>query len=153
MPVASLSVIIMKNVLDIAKCPLVGRKLFLPNSTALVLNCLVNSNLASSRFPGGSDSKEFACNMGDWGSISELGRSPGGGNGNPLQYSCLESPVDRGAWRATVHGVTEPDMNWVINSVTNTHTDHIRLMSRRYWFHKPAKFIVLYFYYLIGIVI
>ena len=38
-------------------------------------------------------------------------RSPGGGNGNPLQYSCLESPVDRGAWRATVHGVTEPDMN------------------------------------------
>ena len=43
----------------------------------------------------------------DAGSIPRLGRSPGGGNGNPLQYSCLENPMDRGAWRATVHGVTE----------------------------------------------
>ena len=45
----------------------------------------------------------------DWGSIPGLGRSPGGGNGNPLQYSCLENPMDRGAWRATVHGVAESD--------------------------------------------
>ena len=51
--------------------------------------------------------KEFACNAGDAGSISGLGRSPGEGNGNPLQYSCLEDSTDRGAWRATVHGVTE----------------------------------------------
>ena len=58
-------------------------------------------------FPGGSDSKESACNAGDAGLIPGWGRFPGGGNGNPLQYSCLESPMDRGAWQATVHGVTE----------------------------------------------
>ena len=45
-------------------------------------------------FPGGSDGKAFACNMGDPGSISELRRSPGEGNGNPLQYTCLENPMD-----------------------------------------------------------
>ena len=43
----------------------------------------------------------------DTGSIPELGRSPGGGHGNPLQYSCLENPMDRGAWHTTVHGVAE----------------------------------------------
>ena len=53
-------------------------------------------------FPGGSDSKEFACNAEDLGSISGSGRSPGEGNGNPLQYSCLENPIDRRAWQATV---------------------------------------------------
>ena len=47
---------------------------------------------------GGSDSKESACNAGDLGSIPESGRCPGEGNGNPLQYSCLENPMDRGAW-------------------------------------------------------
>ena len=56
-------------------------------------------------FPGGSDSKESACNAGDLGSIPGSGRFPGGGHGNPLQYSCLENPMDRGAWWATVHGV------------------------------------------------
>ena len=58
-------------------------------------------------FPGGSDSKEFICNVGDLGSIPGLGRFAGGGHGNPLQYSCLENPMDRGAWWATVHGVTK----------------------------------------------
>ena len=58
-------------------------------------------------FPGGSDGKESACNEGDAGSIPGLKRSSGGRNGNPLQYSCLENPMDRGAWWATVHGVTE----------------------------------------------
>ena len=58
-------------------------------------------------FPGGSAAKESACNVGDLGSIPGLGRSPGGGNGNPLLYSCLENPMDRGAWRAAVHGVAE----------------------------------------------
>ena len=58
-------------------------------------------------FPGGSDSKEPACNMGDLGSIPGSGRSLGGRNGNPLQYPCLESPMDRGAWWATVHRVTK----------------------------------------------
>ena len=58
-------------------------------------------------FPGVSEVKESACNVGDLGSIPGLGRSPGEGNGNPLQYSCLENPMDRGAWWATVHGVTK----------------------------------------------
>ena len=51
-------------------------------------------------FPGGSDGKESACNLGDSGSIAGSGRSPEGGHGNPLQYSCLEKSMDRGAWRA-----------------------------------------------------
>ena len=54
-------------------------------------------------FPGGSDGKESACNTGDQGLIPGSGRSPGEGNGHPLQYSFLENPKDRGAWRATVH--------------------------------------------------
>ena len=58
-------------------------------------------------FPGGSDCKESACNAGDPSSITGLGRSPGEGSGNPFQYSCLENPMDRGAWWATVHGVTK----------------------------------------------
>ena len=49
-------------------------------------------------FPGGSDSKASACNAGDLGWVPGLGRSTGEGNGNPLQYSCLENPMDGGAW-------------------------------------------------------
>ena len=60
-------------------------------------------------FPGGSDGKESACNARDLGSVPGLGRSPGEGNGNPLQHSCLENPMDRGAWWATVLGVAESD--------------------------------------------
>ena len=55
----------------------------------------------------GSQVKVSACNAGDLGSIPGLGRSPGKGNGNPLQYSCLENPMDGGAWWATVHRVTK----------------------------------------------
>ena len=58
-----------------------------------------------SGFPGGSDSKASAYTAGDLSSIPALGRPPGEGNDNPLQYSCLESSMDRGAWRATIHGV------------------------------------------------
>ena len=58
-------------------------------------------------FPGGSDSIETACNAGDPGSIPGSGRSPGEGNGYPLQYSCLENSVERGTWLATVHGVAK----------------------------------------------
>ena len=58
-------------------------------------------------FPGGSEVKDSACNAGDLGSIPGLGRSPGEGNGNPLQYSCLENPMDGGTWWATVHGVAK----------------------------------------------
>ena len=59
----------------------------------------------TSGFPGGSDSKETACKAGDQGSIPRLGRSPEEGNCYTLQYSCLENPMDRGAWQATDHGV------------------------------------------------
>ena len=60
-------------------------------------------------FPGGSDGKASAYNAGDLRSIPGLGRSPGKENGNPLQYSCLEKPMDGGAWRATVHRIAELD--------------------------------------------
>ena len=56
-------------------------------------------------FPSGSNGKESACNAGNLGSIPGSGRSPGKGNGNQLQYSCLENSIDREAWQATVHGV------------------------------------------------
>ena len=58
-------------------------------------------------FPGGSEVKASACNAGDLGLIPGLGRSPGEGNGNPFQYSCLENPMDGGACWVTVHGVTK----------------------------------------------
>ena len=58
-------------------------------------------------FPGGSEVKASASNAGDSGSIPGLGRSPGEGNGKPLQYSCLENPMDREAWWARVHGAAE----------------------------------------------
>ena len=61
-------------------------------------------------FHGGSDGKESASNAGDMGSVPGSGRFPGEGNGNPLQYSYLENSVDREAWWATVHGVSESDM-------------------------------------------
>ena len=60
-------------------------------------------------FPGGSDDKESTCNAGELGTVPGSGRSPGEGNGNPLQYSCLENPMDRGACRAIVHGFAESD--------------------------------------------
>ena len=59
------------------------------------------------KFPGGSDGKESARNVGDQGSIPGTGRSPGEGNGNPLQYSCMENPMDGGPWLATVQGVAK----------------------------------------------
>ena len=58
-------------------------------------------------FPGGSDGKASAYNVGDLGSIPGSGRSPREGHGTPLQYSCLENPMDGGAWWAKVHGVTK----------------------------------------------
>ena len=62
-------------------------------------------------FPGGSDGKEPACSVETgWSSISGLGRSPGEGHVYPLQYSCLENSMDRGAWQATVHGIAESGM-------------------------------------------
>ena len=63
--------------------------------------------------------KESACNAGDLASIPGLGRSPGGGHGKPLQYSCQENPMDRGAWQATVHGVARVRHDSFINSLAN----------------------------------
>ena len=81
------------------------------NSDMLYINELDDimlSEKASNRgFPGGSDDKESACNAGHQGSIPGSGRYPGKGNGTPLEYSCLENSMDRGAWQATVHGVTK----------------------------------------------
>ena len=61
-------------------------------------------------FPGGLDNKESACNVKDPGLIPGSGRSPGEGNGDPLQYSCLENFMDTGAWWATVHGIPK---SWI----------------------------------------
>ena len=66
-------------------------------------------DLGTTNFPGSSDGKASAYSAGDLGSIPGSGRSPGEGNGNPLQYSCLGNPMDKGAWQATVHGVAESD--------------------------------------------
>ena len=63
--------------------------------------------LVERQFPGGSDSEASACNAGDPVSIHGSGRSSGEGNGNPLQYSCMENPMDGGAWWATVHEITK----------------------------------------------
>ena len=63
-------------------------------------------------FPCSSVSKEFACSAGDLGSIPGLGRSPGEGNGNPLQYHCLENLMDRGAWWAAVQGAAKSRHDW-----------------------------------------
>ena len=73
-------------------------------------------------FPGGSDGGESIRTVGNLGSIPGLGRSPGEGHSNPLQYSFLENPKDRGAWWATVHGVTK---SWtrLSETHTNTHTN------------------------------
>ena len=61
----------------------------------------------SKTFPGGSDGKVSVYNAGDLGSIPGLGRSPGEENGKPLQYYCLENPMDRGAWKAAIHGIAK----------------------------------------------
>ena len=86
-----------------------------------ILNIL-NIFMTNLDFPGGSDGKTSVCNAGDLGSIPGLRRSPGEGNSNPLQHSCLGKPMDKGAWWAIVHGVTkESDMTELLtlSSMTN----------------------------------
>ena len=77
----------------------------LPLGHVLLFYLIVNK--VDLGFPGGSDGKASAYNVGDPASIPGSGRSPGEGNGNPLQQSCLENSMDGGAWWATVHGVTK----------------------------------------------
>ena len=72
-------------------------------------------------FPCGSEGKESACDAGDLGWIPGAGTSRGEGYGNLLQYSCLENPMDRGAWQATVTGVAEIQHNWAANIFTFFH--------------------------------
>ena len=71
-----------------------------------------------SGFPGGSGGKESACNAGALGSVLGSGSSPGEGNGNPLQYSCMENSTHRGAWRATVRGVVKSQTHRATNTCT-----------------------------------
>ena len=87
-------------------------KLFLTLYTAMFLSLISKLVIihfldCDPGFPGGSEVKSSACNAGDLGSIPGSGRSPGEGNGNLLQYSCLENAMDGGAWWATCHGVTK----------------------------------------------
>jgi len=83
-------------------------------------------------FPGGSVSKEFACNAGNAGSIPGLGRSPGEEHSNPLQYSCLENPVDRGASWATVRGVAKSwtGLNWLSTHIYTFHRQNALGLKR-----------------------
>ena len=91
--------------------------------------------------PGGSEDKASACNAGDPGSIPGLGRSPGEGNGNPLQYSCLENPMDRGAWWATVHGVAKSRTR--LSDFTFTFMLYVKVVKRvnlKNFHHKEKVF-------------
>ena len=92
------------GMLDLIPCP--GIEPPLPILWAWSLSHWTTSKVPCG-FLCGSDSKEPACNVGDAGSIPGSGRSPGERNGNPLQYSCLENPMDGGAWQAIVHRVTK----------------------------------------------
>ena len=89
----------------------------------LLTMCFLLSALPCIGFPGGTVVKNSPASAGiirDMGLIPGLGRLPGEGNGNPLQYSCLENPMDRGVWRATVHGVAK---SWIRLRTQCTHTD------------------------------
>ena len=82
-------------------------------------------------FPGNSDGKESACSAEDPGSVPVLGRSPGEGNGNPLQYSCLENSTDRRAWWATVHGIVSSSWDRKELDTTERLIHTTKLMERQ----------------------
>ena len=91
-------------------------------------------SLPQTVFPGGAEVKASACNVGDLGSIPGLGRSPGEENGNTLQYSCLENPMDRGAWWATVHGSQRVGHDWATSLFFSPNSD---FMCSAYEFPGP----------------
>ena len=106
-PLSSISFFIVKtNYLIVNTLKELEMLLFLCEIIITLLWCSVLPKAISLQFfPGCSEGKESICNAGDQGAIPGWGRSPGGRHGNPLQYSCIENSVDRGAWWATVHGV------------------------------------------------
>ena len=103
------------------KFPLMNRTAFAVSdrfwNTLSIFNCLKVFFYLG--FPCGSDSKESACNVGDPGLITGSRRLPGGAYDNPLQYSCLENPMDRGAWRSTFHGSQRVRHNWATNAFSS----------------------------------
>ena len=106
-----------------------GSKLMSPLGISEQL--ILSSCKGNKDFPCGSDDKESACNVGDLGLIPGLERSPGGGHGNPLQYSCLENPMDRGAWPATAQGVTELDTAERLSTAQHTGDKQQRQRRKR----------------------
>ena len=94
-------------------------------------------------FPGGSEVKASDCSVGDLGLIPGSGRSPGEGNGNPLQYSCLENPMDGGAWWATVHGVTKSwtPMSDLTYYITNCYSPNVYFFIFIFFFSKCLLFV------------
>ena len=91
-----------RNVLLHCNIKAILERILLNYGKKITTELVVVKNLKKTGFPGGSDGKTSVYNTGDLGSIPGLGRSPGEGNGNPLQDYCLENPMDRGAWRAMV---------------------------------------------------
>ena len=119
--------------------------------------CLTKSESFNNILENGSGSKVSACNAGDLGSIPGLGRSPGEGNSNPFQYSCLENPMDGGAWYATDHGITELDTTeqlhflsfflsfnpWIFLPNCSS-KDQQNSLSSHYWSTKKKKKMLLH---------
>ena len=94
----------------------------------IIIHCKAKLGFCQTEVNSG---KKSACNAGDLGSIPALGRSPGEGNGYPLQYSCLENSMDRGAWWATVHVLQRVGHNQVTNTITFTLS-----MQSKLWYYK-----------------
>ena len=99
------------------------------------MDTVSHSSILLDTGPGGSEVKASASNAGDLGSIPGSGRSPGEGNGNPFQYSCLENPMDGGSWWATVHGVAKSQTR--LSDLTFTFTSI--LAWRIPWTEEPGK--------------
>ena len=110
---------------------------------------MFNNSYALLLFPGGSDGKASACSAGDPGSIPGLGRPPGEGNGNPLQYSSLENSMDWGAWWATVYGVTKSQTRLSnFTSLTMYNNSYALLLATFLQFFSSLNFSLPLFYVL-----
>ena len=115
-----------------------GRRLH--DDQALSLTCLdMNTKgvFLHSGFPGSSHGKEFACYTGDPDPVPGLGRSPVGDNGNPLQYSCLENPIDRGDWQSAVHGV--PKSQTRLSDSTHTQAGNLLTLNLLQWLQRHLQ--------------